>query len=340
MAMCQSESTSKTSYPKWVTKGGKDAFKNIEDFSNKSANKYKGDRVAPLTSSQTMGIDALGDYYANGPDPNVYGDVSSIFSGIANKGVDSEARNLVSTAASAGPQSVSTERVVDENGRLGAISDYMNPYLDQVLNPALRAVDEGAAAERKRIGDMATSSGAYGDARHGVLELDTGERTNRARGDVAGNIYAGGYDTAMGLRQSDLDRFLNTDITNANFSETALNRAMQGGRDISTMEETAANRQLAAGGAMSDAADAEQARKLARINALLTGGAIEQQTAQNALDAKYEDFLRRKNDQYDRFQLLLSALNGTSFNRTVTTSQPDNSWAAFAGSAAGSLPFL
>lgn len=372
MAICQSESSAETSYPKWVTKGGKDAFKRIEDFSNKSTRKYPaGKRVADLTAPQKMGIGALTDYYAGGPDPNVYGDVSGNLKSVAGTGInktawdmvsgaaktpgDAAGRSMVSQAASAGPQSVATERIVDEGGRLGAISDYMNPYLDQVLNPALREIDKGSAAERKRIGDVASSGSAFGDARHGVLEGELGERTNRARGDVTGNIYAGGFDTAMALRSGDVDRLLSTDITNAQFAEQALGRKMTGGRSLfdmteaelarklaggeslNAMTETALNRKLNATGAMSDAADAEQARVLQRLQALLTGGAIQQQTAQNKADAKYEEFLRKEGDPYDRFQLLLSALNGTPVNRTVTSSQPDNSLLSLLGAGAGAL---
>jgi len=354
MAICQSESTAETSYPKWVTKGGKDAFKRIEDFSEKSTRKYPaGKRVADLTAPQKMGIGALTDYYAGGPDPNVYGDVSGNLKSVAGTGVnktawdmvsgaaktpgDAAGRSMVTQAASAGPQSVATERIVDEGGRLGAISDYMNPYLDQVLNPALREIDKGSAAERKRIGDVASSGSAFGDARHGVLEGELGERTNRARGDVTGNIYAGGFDTAMALRSGDVDRLLSTDITNAQFAEQALGRKMTGGRSLFDMTEAALNRKLNATGAMSDAADAEQARVLQRLQALLTGGAIQQQTAQNKADAKYEEFLRKEGDPYDRFQLMLSALNGTPVNRTVTSSQPDNSLLSLLGAGAGAL---
>ncbi|MEP0323317.1 hypothetical protein [Bauldia litoralis] len=335
--------------------------------------------------------------------------IREMLMGAANSGVDPQGQGYISGAATAGPQSVATERVVDEGGRLGSIESYINPYIDQVLNPALRQIDEGAAMERKRIGDNATGAGAFGDARQGVLEGELGQRVNTARGDVTGRTYSDAFTTAMGQRTSDLDRFLNTDIINANFGETALDRLMAGGTTLAGLDADAENRRIAGGTALagideaaagrkvasgqalanlgesaagrkmaggealanltenemqrrlqageslsgmseaalsrqaqagrdqSAAADAEQARKLSRLQSLLTAGTIEQQVGQNQKDAQYEEFLRKQNDPYDKLGLMISGLSGVPYQKTTTSTQPDNSIASLFGAGIGAF---
>jgi hypothetical protein len=110
----------------------------------------------------------------------------------------------------AGAPGMSTERVVDEDGRLGKIADYMNPW----VNPAFQKIDEAEAAGRKRIGAGATSAGAFGDARHGILEVGNVKAAQEARAGAAFEAF----DKALAARQTDLTRF--TDVDKTNFNNT------------------------------------------------------------------------------------------------------------------------
>jgi hypothetical protein len=103
-----------------------------------------------------------------------------------------------------------TERVVDEGGRLGKISDYMNPYLD----PALRSMDEATAAQKGQLKAAAQSAGAFGDARHGIVENGINMNQLTARREAA-NVA---FDKVMALRQNDLNRF--TQVDKDNFTRT------------------------------------------------------------------------------------------------------------------------
>lgn len=109
---------------------------------------------------------------------------------------------------------ISTERIVDEGGRLGAVSDYMNPYLERALAPALRQIQEAEDANRKRIGAGATSAGAFGDARHGIVESMNARDAQLARGETAAKFYKDAFDTVMTQRGQDLSRFTDVDKTN------------------------------------------------------------------------------------------------------------------------------
>lgn len=113
---------------------------------------------------------------------------------------------------------ISTESLVDEGGRLGPISKYMNPSLDAALSPTLRAIQEAEDANRKRIGAGATSAEAYGDARHGIQEVGNMQSAQTARREAAGSLYSRAFETAMQMRGVDLSRF--SDIDKTNFMQT------------------------------------------------------------------------------------------------------------------------
>lgn len=133
----------------------------------------------------------------------------------------------------------STQRIVDENGPLGAVADYQNPMTQAMLDPAVREVQDAAARERNRIGAGAMQSGAFGDARHGVLERGLNEDVMQTIGDMTsaayGKSYAdamalrqadraagtGGFQTALAGRSDDLGRALSADTTNRQIALTA-----------------------------------------------------------------------------------------------------------------------
>lgn len=99
--------------------------------------------------------------------------------------------------------SVLNERLVDQGGRLGKISDYIDPYIQNTLDPAIRNMEQAGQRQRIGIGNNATSAGAYGDARHGIVEgmQMRGEAQNI--GDLSAQKYSDAYNTAMSERGAD-----------------------------------------------------------------------------------------------------------------------------------------
>jgi hypothetical protein len=105
-------------------------------------------------------------------------------------------------------------RIIDENGYLGKISDYMNPYLDAALEPALRDIQEGGMKQRQVIGARAQSAGAFGDARQGVVEGEQMRGELRDMGDLSATERANAYNQAMGYRTEDMNRKIGVDTGN------------------------------------------------------------------------------------------------------------------------------
>jgi len=303
--MCKSsKKTETTEVPGYVTAAGTDLASKSSEVLSKPFEGYTEPRVADLNADQKSAFQALRDLIAKAPQ------------------VGAGAIKGAQDYAAAPAQSISTERVVDENGRLGSIDSYLNPYRDAVVDPALRKIQEQADRQQKQINANATSARAFGDARHGILDAMLGRDTSLATGETTGKLLKEGYDTAMGLRSADENRFKDVDTLNANFEETALNRGLAGSK------------------AAVDIAAADQNRLLAQISALLGAGGQQQSNEQAKLDAAYQEFLRKYiGDDQAKIAAASQALSGLkgNYGTTKTSEQPDNSIIGGIGSAAGSV---
>lgn len=269
----------KSEIPAWLSAAGQDAYGKASTLYSTPYQAYGGDRVAGPTGDQTTGFQMLRDYIAGGGS-----------SALRGTGVD-----LITRGAGYTP---STERIVDENGRLGAIADYTNPYTEATLAPTIRNIESQYGKQRMAIGDRATTAGAFGDARQGVLEAANQRDQGQAVGDASYKAFADAFNTAMGLRSGDLARFTAGD-------------------------EAKAGRDIAAGGALVDTAGKAQSDFMQQLTALLTTGGIQQQTAQSGLDADYEAYLRQQEDPYKKIAALVSTIGGIPYSTSSTTTKDD-----------------
>ena len=172
-----------TTYPDWYQQAGQNAVTQASEFYGRPFSPYTGQRVAGMDPMTTGALGDLQAIEAPSMDMGQLDEIGALWRSLQNP-----------------------ERVVDENGRLGAISDYTNPNVQATLNPALRAIDERVAQERMRVGNLRTNSGAYGDYRHGALEANLAGEHATAVGDVTARAHGDAYDKAMALRGSDLER--------------------------------------------------------------------------------------------------------------------------------------
>lgn len=290
-------STSTTAIPDWLNSAGQAALNQANSI---SYTPYTGERVAGTTYDQQ----------------NAYNGISGLYNNRATSYASDTAQKGIYDYATADPSKVSTSTVVDENGPLGSIASYMNPYTSAVLTPTLQSIYDSAAKQRNTIGASAAGAGAFGDARQGVLESTLGKNTSAAIGNATNQAYSDAFNTAMGLRTSDAGRLLSADTTNASLRETALNRLLTGSESYQA------------------SASQEQQDALARINALLSSGTAQQQQAQNYDDANYAAYKEGQQAQYDKLNALVSTLSGipttSTTQQTSTEKNSSSPWAAIA----------
>lgn len=325
----KTDKTTTTTNPAWLDTASQDAVTKATALGNKPFDAYTGDRVADFTGDQTAGFDKVRDLV--GSAPNLGPEVLDYL----RQFIGAPAQNITGATTS-------TESVVDQDGRLGGIDRYMNPHRQQVIDPAVRAIEEQAAAQRKRINAGATSGHAFGDARHGILDSTHDQKTSTAIGDTVGNLENQAYTKAMDLRGQDLNRFFQSDSGNAG-------RDMQSQLANANLAETALNRGLTGATAMETTAASEQSRQLQGLQALLSTGAIQQGNDQQKKDAEYQEFLRAYGYDFDVLKALTSALSAVPHGKTEhtvgTDTKPDNTGFGVGGAVVGevakaALPYL
>lgn len=86
------------------------------------------------------------------------------------------------------------------------INGFMSPYIDNVVNTSLGALDRSRQMAVNGIGDRAQAAHAFGGSRHGVAEALTNEGFANQAGLLSAGLYNQGYGQALDAAQ-DENRF-------------------------------------------------------------------------------------------------------------------------------------
>lgn len=231
------------------------------------------------------------------------------------------------SAASGPAYQVGTGTVVDNVGG-HSTQDYMNPYVQGVLDPALREIEKQKQQNINQLGLQRALGGAFGDARTGFEASDLRTQAANSAADTTMRGYADAFNTAMALKSSDLARILQGDITNANLGETAMSRRIVGGQALQGLDKY------------------NTGRSLDLASALGQYGAIERGIQQHEIDAAMAEYAKKYQYPLDVSRILAGAVAGVAPSLTSTsgtstetaqTTEPNNSgWQAL-GAIGGSL---
>lgn len=283
---------------------------NAMNYASKPFEAYTGQKVAPLTSNQT----------------DAFGLIKSI-AGTSNPYL-SDIEHLYNSFSGAPAGSVTPASMLGGGKTVGntTIQDYMNPYIAAALQPQLEDLSRTGIGQRQGLDRSATMDGAFGDARSGVALGQQLRDEAKTREGIVGQGYSNAFNTAAGMRGQDISTDLNAQNTNAGLRETALQRAITGGKALGDLDTSTVN------------------RGLTTADALAKAGQTEQQTNQAKDTADMAEFLRQQGWDQQKIATVTAALAGTPHDTTKTESAPDNSgWGAvgsIAGTAAKALPYI
>ncbi|MCA1458104.1 tail fiber domain-containing protein [Bradyrhizobium sp. BRP22] len=295
-----------TTLPSWLTDAAQTNIGKATDVASRPFTPYQGEMVAPLTQNQQ----------------DAFGLIKSI-AGSSNPYL-SDIENLYKSFSTTPASSVSAPSILggDKTVANTTISDYMSPYIMAALNPQLDDLARTGVAQRQALDASATMDGAFGDARSGVALANQYRDEARNRENIIGTGYNTAFNTAAGLRGQDITNSINTQTTNANLLETALQRAITGGKAFQDLDTSQVN------------------RGLTTADALAKAGQTEQQTNQAKDTAAFQEFLRGQGWDQQQISWLTSVLAGTPHDTTTTVSQPNNSGWGIAGSLISMLPAI
>lgn len=162
-------------------------------------------------------------------------------------------------------------------------STYMNPYVDEVVNKSLGALDKSRIQALMGNADAAQKAKAFGGDRAAVLDAVTNSETAEKAGMLASGLYKDAYDSSSNLMQRDIANMLSS------------------GQGL-----------LAGGKALED-------KRMQDFSGLLSSGQAQSAAEQAKLDdsrAKWED-----QDNYDleRLNILMSTLGMSPYGKTENT---------------------
>jgi len=274
-----SATSSSTNIPQWLTDASQFGVQNAQNIVKQGTPQYGGPLAVGMASDQTAAgnlirnsVGAYQPYYDNAQDA------------INN----SMTRLQPNTLA---------------NG-LSGISQYMNPYIDNVVNSVSDISQRNLDRALTQTADQALAAKAFGGSRHGVQEGVATAQNNRNTNDLIANLLSSGYNQATNM--------LGTDVQAQNLAAQQNNaNALSGGQ------------------ALSNLGTANRAANTADINNLLTYGGLEQQTGQNAADKLYNYFQYQTQYPLQAQQMYNQTVSAAPHSTSSTGSSSTNSvgWA-------------
>ena len=109
------------------------------------------------------------------------------------------------TFAASGAPAMTTEGA-DAPAATGMVGEYMNPYLQAVLNPQLEEARRQAEISRQAEAGRFTRAGAFGGSRQALADLERDDRLQRNLADITGKGYASAFESARRQFNVEQDR--------------------------------------------------------------------------------------------------------------------------------------
>ena len=111
------------------------------------------------------------------------------------------------------------------NSAASQMSNYTNPYENQVVQATLRDIESGRQNAMNTVGAQATNANAFGGSRHGLVEAETNKAYTQQALDAAAKMRSQGFNTALGAAQFDVGQQQAVNAAN----QMAANQAAQFG---------------------------------------------------------------------------------------------------------------
>jgi hypothetical protein len=80
---------------------------------------------------------------------------------------------------------------------LSRVSEYMNPFTDEVINRAASDIARGGQVAGENMDNAFHSGGAFGDMRHGVFDAENAKNTMSEIGKMSSNMRSGAFSDAL-----------------------------------------------------------------------------------------------------------------------------------------------
>ena len=105
---------------------------------------------------------------------------------------------------------------------------YMNPYIQQALNPQLEEMARQSDIQRLQDTSRLTKAGAYGGSRQAIMESENNDNMMRLMAELTGKGYQGAYESGADMFTSDYGRDLQAQIANEQAQQYGADLGLRG----------------------------------------------------------------------------------------------------------------
>lgn len=209
------------------------------------------------------------------------------------------------------------------------LQQYMNPYLESVLEPQRREAQRQADIARTQMQSRMAQAGAYGGSRQAIMEAEAQRNLMTQLGDITGKGYAGAYEDAARRLAEQNARGLEA----AKFGEQSRQFGATSGLDM-------LGRQIQAAQAQAGAGAQEAQYGLANLAQQLAAGAQQRDIEQQGLTADYNQYLRELEYPRQMLEFERNMLTGMPIASASFYQPAPSAFQSAAGGAATALQLL
>ncbi len=209
------------------------------------------------------------------------------------------------------------------------VQQYMNPYLESVLEPQRREAQRQADIARNQMQGRMAQAGAYGGSRQAIMEAEAQRNLQQSLSDITGRGYSAAFEDAARRLGEQNTR----DIEAAKFGEQSRQFGATTGLE-------ALGRQIQAAQAQAGAGAQEAQYGLANLQQQLAGGVTQRDIEQQGLTADYNQYLRELQYPQQQLEFQRNMLTGIPITTYQTQAPGASGFQSAAGGAATVLQLL
>lgn len=218
--------------------------------------------------------------------------------------------------------------VTTQNFDQNAAQQYMNPYMQSVVDIQKR--EAGRAAGKQAVADAAkfAGAGAFGGSRQAIAQSEANRNLMQQMGDIQATGSNQAWQQALAQFNADQGRTLNADLANQQANLSAQQMGEQSRQYGATLGEQ--SRQFGAGLGLQGLQTALQGantmgtlgqdqynQQMGILNMQNQFGGQQQQQVQNVLNNQYQDYLNQQNHPYQQLSFMSNLLRGLPMTNTT-----------------------
>lgn len=202
-----------------------------------------------------------------------------------------------------------------------SMNQYLNPYQQQVIGNTIGRGQEMMDRDLNNIRGQAAQAGAFGGARHGLVESELMDNYNRNMTETVGQLNQSGFDSAaqFGLNRINQQQAGATGLVNADIQRA--NLAQSGAAGLAGLDASNRNFALQGANGLINSATTGVSIGNTMSDRQATAGTQQQMLNQELLgrsDAQFQEYANRPQQMLD---IMLAAAGGSPLNAQQTSTQ-------------------